>query len=332
MKVIYPKYYYDFSCIAADCPDSCCQEWDVDVDADSAKFYYSLPGDLGNSLRRVLRDSDDGAIMTIQDGRCPMWRKDGLCRIHAELGHEALCKTCREFPRLRHDYGNFVEWGLELSCPEAARLILTHPGTLESTEIPGGEEPDYDPETMRILQQSRSAVLDYLDEDGLPVPLKLAVILVYAHHVQNWLDGGEEAAIDEASALNLLAQQTSVGDWESIIDFFLHLEILTERWRLRLETPAPESAWHGGYTALMRYFVLRYWLQAVADFDLIGRVKFMIVSCLLLYRLGGDFVETAQLFSKEIENDADNMNALWDAAYTDITMTDMNLLRLLKNG
>ena len=28
--------------------------------------------------------------------------------IQAELGEQALCKTCREFPRLTHDYGGFV--------------------------------------------------------------------------------------------------------------------------------------------------------------------------------------------------------------------------------
>ena len=32
-----------------------------------------------------------------------------------------------EFPRLTHDSGDFQDWGLELSCPEAARLILESP-------------------------------------------------------------------------------------------------------------------------------------------------------------------------------------------------------------
>ena len=31
------------------------------------------------------------------------------------------------FPRLTHDYGDFAELGLELSCPEAAKLILNAP-------------------------------------------------------------------------------------------------------------------------------------------------------------------------------------------------------------
>jgi hypothetical protein len=50
---------------------------------------------------------------------------------------------------------------------------------------------------------------------------------------------------------------------------------------------------------------------------------------LLLRHLGGDFIETAQLFSKEIENSADNMDALWDGAYTSPAFTDRTLLGLL---
>ena len=105
-------YFDDFHCIASACPDSCCKEWNVQVDAVSAEFYRNLTGALGDRLRSVLQDVDGEAVMTIEDGHCPMWRQDGLCRIQAELGEEALCHVCREFPRLTHDYGDLssVVW------------------------------------------------------------------------------------------------------------------------------------------------------------------------------------------------------------------------------
>ena len=77
------------------------------------------------------------------------------------------------------------------------------------------------------------------------------------------------------------------------------------------------------------YLIRRYWLQAVSDYDLYCRVKFITVSCLLIKTLGGDIVSTAQLFSKEIENDADNVDAIWDAAYSHPAFTDDRLLGLL---
>ena len=87
--------------------------------------------------------------------------------------------------------------------------------------------------------------------------------------------------------------------------------------------------WHTGFFPLVKYFVERYWLQAVSDYDLISRVKFMISACLLICYLGGEFMQTAQLFSKEIENDPDNLEAILDGAYTDPSLTDVHLLSLL---
>ena len=81
----------------------------------------------------------------------------------------------------------------------------------------------------------------------------------------------------------------------------------------------------------LRYFIQRYWLQAVSDYDLISRVKFAVAGCLLVNYLGGDFLQTAQQFSKEIENDPDNVEAILDGAYTAPALTDANLLGLLLN-
>ena len=331
MKLIKPSYFDTFRCIASACPDSCCKEWDVLVDLDKAAYYRSLPGDLGDALRRVLKDTENGTAMTIQDSRCPMWRQDGLCRIQAELGHEALCKTCREFPRLRHDYGSFVELGLELSCPEAARIILSQPFAWESTTEVGEGIADYEEDVMQILLDSRDVIIAYLHESNLPINEKLAVVLLYAHHVQSWLDGGEEALLDEAPFLNTAKQHAQNGDREALIDFFQNLEILTERWQTLLQASSAENAWDVRQKELAVYFISRYWLQAVADYDLIGRVKYMIASCLLIHGLEGDFVENAQLFSKEIENDPDNVDAILDGAYTSRALTDVNLLSLLLN-
>ena len=331
MKVWTPQYYSQFRCIAGACPDSCCKEWEVDVDPAAADFYRSLEGPLGQRLRQVLKDTDDGTVMTIEDGRCPMWRRDGLCRIQAELGHEALCTVCREFPRLRHDYGDFMELGLELSCPEAARLILSGSHALTVEEVPGGDTPDYDPEVMSVLLRSRKAAMRFLDTASLPSNLTLAVLLLYTHEVQGWIDGSKPTVLDADSALALAKKHAATGNWDLLLNFFRDLEILTPQWRARLSAPSGTGNWHSGFLALAKYFIARYWLQAVADYDLISRVKLLIAACLLIFRLGSDFTETAQLFSKEIENDPDNLDAILDGAYTSPALTDVQLLSLLLN-
>ena len=329
MKLHYPRYYKEFSCIAAACPDSCCHEWEVDIDPEAAAFYRNLPGELGDRLRSVLQDTEYGTCMTIENGRCPMWQQDGLCRIQAELGHDALSHTCRTFPRLRHDYGSFAELGLELSCPEAARLILSGQGQQICTEdLSGGEEPDYDPQVMETLLTSRDAFLMFLEDSPYTVPEILTVLLLYAHDVQAEIDGDERAILLPDYFLSVARQHTQAGDISRVLEFFKGLELLTDRWKTRLDTPAP-APWSDSYRHLIRYFLERYWLQAVADFDLICRAKLCIAACLLIRTLGGDLVETAQLFSKEIENDPDNIEALLDGAYTSPALTDLNLLSLL---
>ena len=329
MQIAKPYYFDSFRCIAGDCTDSCCKEWDVQVDADSAAYYRALPGPLGDRLREVLSDEDGETVMTIIDGRCPMWRADGLCRIQAELGEAALCKTCREFPRLTHDYGDFMELGLELSCPEAARFILNaSPAAPVLTDIPGGSAPEYDEEAMAVLKDTRKTVLQILADDSRPVEEVLILALFYGMQAQSELDGGEAYPFDPQAALEDARNFAKSADPAAMTDFFLSLELLTPEWDTLLRNPDP-GPWTPKHLAMARYLAERYWLQAVSDYDLYCRVKFIVISCLLVKHLGGDIFRTAQLFSKEIENNCDNVEAILDAAYSHPAFTDDKLLGML---
>lgn len=298
------------------------------MDAESAAVYRNLSGALGDRLRQVMTEEDNETVMINENSRCPMWRQDGLCRIQAELGHDALCKTCREFPRLTHDYGDFIEMGLELSCPEAARIILTAPVAAPIVEYAdGGEAPEYDADAMTVLLQTRKNVLAILADNSRPLGETLALALLYSHQAQALLDGLDVAAFDPAAALQTAYQFGKVTDAD-LPAFYAGLEILTDTWRHRLASPVPAD-WSAPIRAMARYGVERYWLQAVSDYDLTSRVKMIVAACLLVKVLGGDPIETAQLYSKEIENNSDNVDAILDAAYTHPLFTDENLLGLL---
>lgn len=325
MQLSYPKYYKSFSCIADRCEDSCCKEWEVTLDAASVAFYQKLPGVLGERLRQVIRTEDGCYLMTIENGRCPMWRQDGLCQIQAQHGHDVLCQTCREFPRLKHEYEGFAEMDLELSCPEAARLIFF----ADDQMVYEGDQEDTGDELMDILLSSRKTALDFLEHAPYSLPQKLAVLLLYAHDVQSQIDGGQAASLDPEQALAEIKQYAPKGSMAPILEYYVNLEILTERWKQRLHQPSEAPAWDPLLIRFMTYGIRRYWLQAVSDWDLLCRVKFLISGCLLIHALGSDTVSTAQLWSKEIENDADNVDTLLDAAYTHPGFTDRNLLGLL---
>lgn len=38
MKQIYPDFYPEFRCLAGDCPDTCCKDWEVVVDPEAMEF------------------------------------------------------------------------------------------------------------------------------------------------------------------------------------------------------------------------------------------------------------------------------------------------------
>ena len=328
MELFYPSYYKIFSCIASHCPDSCCHEWDVQVDAASAARWRSMEGDLGDALRASLYDEDGETYLRNENGRCPMWRTDGLCRIQAEQGHDALCQVCQQFPRLRHDYGDFVELGLELSCPEAARLILERPPELVTQTVPGGEEPEYDGEIMDILRRSRPAALALLENGHYTVPQRLRLLLMLGYHVQAAIDGAELLPFDPDAALMEAAQFAGTPDADALAQVYRELEILTDRWQEKLDAlTAPR--WEEGLCRIAQYGVLRHWYQAVSDWDLSSRIKLLLSGCALLARLPGALRDNAQLWSKEIENSAVNLDALLDGAYTQPGLTDANLLSLL---
>mgnify|MGYP003310185372 CR=1 FL=1 len=328
MELRYPYYYKRFTCIASDCPDSCCHEWEVQVDADSAARYRAMEGALGDALRAHLYDEDGAVYLRNVENRCPMWRSDGLCRIQAEKGHDALCTVCQQFPRLRHDYGDFVELGLELSCPEAARLILTEDHAWVTEETDGSEEPEYDGEIMALLLDSRPYAMGLLENAAYSVPDRLRLLLMYGYHVQAAIDGAELLPFDPDAALAEAAQFAGAPDPEALAQVYRELEALTKRWQEKLGS-LTKPLWDEGLCRIAQYGICRHWYQAVSDWDLTSRVKMLLSGCALLARLPGSLRDNAQLWSKEIENSTENPNALLDCAYTQPGLTDANLLSLL---
>ena len=153
----------------------------------------------------------------------------------------------------------------------------------------------------------------------------LSALLLYGIHAQALLDGEPEPPF-EADSFPELSQK---GDLEAFLDVFQKLEILTPAWKQRLANPAPRPLQKAD-RAMLRYLISRYWLQAISDFDIVCRAKLAVSLVLLNCLLGGDSVATAQLLSKEIENDAANMDALLDGTYTLPGLTDANLLALIQ--
>ena len=136
-NVIAPDYYARFQCIGGDCEDNCCSAgWRIDIDRPTWQRYQSCQSE---TLAPLLRDgvqletSPDqksqkryASLKLLPDRSCPFLQADMLCMIHKEMGFEALCDTCAAYPRIVNQVGQQLEYGLVVSCPEAARVVLLH--------------------------------------------------------------------------------------------------------------------------------------------------------------------------------------------------------------
>ena len=139
---IRPDYYERFGCRAADCRHSCCRGWEIDVDAESAAYYQTLSGELGEKLRRSLTRDEEGVHFALtEDERCPFLQADSLCELICALGEDALCDICALHPRFYEDVGDLELCGLGLSCEAVCALLL------------GSEEP------LRFLDEESGALL-----------------------------------------------------------------------------------------------------------------------------------------------------------------------------
>ncbi|MBE7008210.1 MAG: hypothetical protein E7422_03565 [Ruminococcaceae bacterium] len=137
---IRPDFYDTFACLADRCRHSCCRGWEIDVDGETAAFYDSLDTPLGEALRAAMREEDGvRSFRLTPGGDCPFLRADGLCRVIAELGEDALCDICALHPRFFEDVGEHELCGVSASCEAAAALLLGGKGEL--TFLTEADEP-----------------------------------------------------------------------------------------------------------------------------------------------------------------------------------------------
>ena len=171
MRYIKPTFYDAFNCTAAKCPDTCCAGWQIMIDEDSLERYGEVQGAFGKRLRNSI-DWQEGCFYQHQR-RCAFLNEQNLCDLYTALGSEALCETCRKYPRHVEEYEGLREWSLSLSCPVAAELILSQQGfpefIIEEDDEPDELEEEFEDFDLLLftqLEDARSAVFRHLGQDA----------------------------------------------------------------------------------------------------------------------------------------------------------------------
>ena len=270
MRYTTTTFYKEFKCVGGSCEDSCCDNWEIDLDDESLKYYMTQKGEFGKRLKSCTRVKDKQFILN--GNRCPFHNEDDLCDIYIELGEKALCQTCTNFPRHIEEFDNLKEVSLTMSCPEASRIMLkksdkitfickegsdSEYGLKEMKPVSRfafwkrGHENKLDNELFEALFEARNVIYEILQDRNVIVPLRACIILKMAQRLQEACDNGDYAEIgnitkeySNSDYRKMLIDEIQVVDNQSVIrdlisqilNMYEGLENIKPEWKEILET------------------------------------------------------------------------------------------------
>ncbi len=344
MEITKPHYYDAFSCLAGACPDTCCANWEVVIDPESEAFYSQVSGALGQKLRDAMVEIEGERCFGLEKGLCKLLRPDGLCPIQAELGEEHLCKICAKYPRFSTEIGLRREIGLSLSCPEAARLILTNTKKLtlwkENTDEPMSSLHELSPALIITMHMLREKALEIVAEEAIPFSQKCVQLLrlcapVAAAKRDRQLSAALTKGIEDAQHDSEVqsAGEAGVAHFQkALLELMDSMEVLSPVWQEQLHSALNQSLvpvdWTslcpplpGAWEQLLSYGIYKYFPRAVFDRNIWPTAVFCVLLPLLLRQLMSSsedkskerFLRLAWTLSREVEHSENNMASLFHA-------------------
>ena len=198
MRYLKPHFYDKFVCTAGDCPDTCCAGWQIMIDEDSLEKYKSVQGEFGKRLHGSVNWKEE--CFCQNERRCAFLNEENLCDLYKALGPDALCDTCRLYPRHTEEFEGLRELSLSLSCPEAAKIILSCKEPVRFIEEETDEEDDFDEFDFMMfsrLEDTRDVLFSVLQDRSLPLTLRMASCEQLAERYQICMEEGREFEIDD---------------------------------------------------------------------------------------------------------------------------------------
>lgn len=235
MKQLNLEFYDTFECIGSDCPDTCCRGWQIEVDHDSAETYRNTEGAFGERLKESITETDGKFYIRLKDGQCPLLNENKLCEVYRHLGPDKMCDTCKVYPRISWYHGDILFHGLTLSCPEVARMILSHQDSIifdfaeaQNTVIPA---PNQNWSVFNTLIGGMITSVRIMQNRDFSIFTRLRLLVSFNDMLQQALgaENDEECqilldAFSDPAQLSILSQEVSESQTNlvSLFTFVLH--------------------------------------------------------------------------------------------------------------
>lgn len=332
-----PYYFAKFKCVGGVCEDNCCIGWEVDIDSDTLDVYINTNGEFGSRLRQSL--SGDNSF-TLKNNRCPFLNEKNLCDIFINIGEENLCTVCSEYPRFTEQFGDITEVGLGMSCISASKLIFGSDEKLHFVEEENSDtDDDYDADFLPYLLKVREKIMSILQNRDVSIKKRAVSVLAYAEKVQKCVNDNCPYMIDEIEDNSEFSQvKKGTNDLKTCMELCRDLEIMEDSWidvvekTLRIYNDYDKLSGEFDkyicdreyeYEQILTYFIYRYLLKADFDYDVLTKVKFAVVSYIIIRQMDisrwrenhkkftlDDRIKNCVLYSKEVEHCQDNIDFL----------------------
>lgn len=184
-------YYERFQCIGADCPDTCCQGWNIPIENSIRDLHYAHDVANGTRLAESLITTDRGTLMKFSSsGYCPHLSSERLCGIYAEIGPHGQPQTCDTYPRAGIHYQvPHIELTTSLSCPvsvdegifreqplQRKALSDADVGRLPLSEIQCGNQSTFD-----YIKAVRDLFITAMQMRDVSINRRLMALLLVSH-------------------------------------------------------------------------------------------------------------------------------------------------------
>jgi lysine-N-methylase len=229
-----PSYYDKFRCTAGDCPDTCCQGWQIIIDDKAIEKYKADPV-LWNYVKDSIdwQASEEGPTYKLKDKKCMHLTSDGLCEMQVKYGFDSLCQVCQKFPRHVEEFDGERELSIDLSCPEGARMVLedtdgsfiSYDDDLEENE----DYEDFDYFLYTELYDAREKLFSMISGERNIQKLMQAMLSLG----RIWQDCLDHDRVYEINEDHALTEDKSLFSWQEekrLFSKLYDLELLRSEW------------------------------------------------------------------------------------------------------
>lgn len=378
-----PYYYKEFKCIADRCQDSCCIGWEIDIDEDTYVYYKQVEGDFGARLRASMEAGEentfvlkDGRCPFLNNRNlcdiCIELGEEALSQVcteyprfvteYGKVQEKCLALSCEAAGRL----------AFESSRPFYYEEIEQKEYFGEGEET---EEEEADPQMIAMMEQSRDLAIVLMQNREGSIEQRLADVLQFAWQVQ------EKINQEDYDGIETVLERWKRKEWSrrNEIDFvqdafcclgqrlelFAGMEVLDEEWRqardhvkavfLKQTPEYYQNAKHDfleaysqsgrlyEYEHLCVYFLFRYCMQSVYDYNFYNHAAVAAISFLMIRDMDvvrfldrgrqftlEDRIDIARIYSKEVEHSEENLEYLAEAfCYEEVAQKERLLCQVL---